>query len=723
MKKLLSFTLTLALLLTTIALAVVPASAQPCDTTITVGGSTYVADVGNTFTYTALVKCDKAVTAGQIELPVDFSILSGEDDATMNRYIDEIMPVVGDAGLVQRFDTPSRTGLVGYVFNFATDNSFDFSANTVVFSVQFKVIKAGAVTLNPILREFLDEDCDAIVDLNGETVSGTISLTEEVSLAKQNTYAAKAPLITSFGCYANGLRVNWSTSEGAAKYRVFRKDDAGKWATLDTVTTAYYLDKNVESGVTYTYTVRALDADNHVVSAYSTAGWKGTYVAQPAISSFNSLAGGLQLGWNGVNGAAGYRIFRKDANNKWQMVADVDGLTYTDTNVTPGTQYAYTIRCLNNRGVLVSSYNTTGFTSYYLGAPVLTSVTGGYGCVTVKWAAMNGAEKYRVFRKNLDEDTGWFKIADTTAVSYNDKVVDSDSNYAYTVRCLSADAKKYTSVADPVGLQIHYYAAPAITKFQNIAGGTTITWGAVNGVGNHRLFRKEGTGGWKKIADTTATTYTDKNVKTGVTYSYTVRSLTDDGTAFLSAYNTTGWKNTYLDAPTVTSVGNYVGYVRVNWAKMTGAAKFAVFRKEGTGGWTKLGTTTGVYWNDKTAVSGKTYRYTARCISADGKTYTSAFNNGLAIKYIAAPTIKSVAKVTGGVKVTWAKSAGAVKYRVFRKVGTGGWTKLVDTTALTWTDKKVTKGVKYTYTVRCISADGKTNTSAYNTTGVAITYK
>ena len=56
-------------------------------------------------------------------------------------------------------------------------------------------------------------------------------------------------------------------------------------------------------------------------------------------------------------------------------------------------------------------------------------------------------------------------------------------------------------------------------------------------------------------------------------------------------------------------------------------------------------------------------------------------------------------------------------------VGTGSWSKLADTTALTYIDKTAKSGTRYIYTVRCINSTGKAYTSAYNTTGLAITCK
>ena len=104
-----------------------------------------------------------------------------------------------------------------------------------------------------------------------------------------------------------------------------------------------------------------------------------------------------------------------------------------------------------------------------------------------------------------------------------------------------------------------------------------------------------------------------------------------------------------------------------------------------------LGNTKGLYWNDKKAASGTTYTYIVRCLSSNGKVLTSAYVTGKTIKYIAPPTLKKVAKSGKTVKLTWAKPKGAVKFRVYRKIGKGKWVNLGYTASTTWTDKTVTR--------------------------------
>jgi len=361
--------------------------------------------------------------------------------------------------------------------------------------------------------------------------------------------------------------------------------------------------------------------------------------------------------------------------------------------------------------------------------PVLSSAVNAVGGVKVTWNAVTGAEKYRVFVKTGSDS--WKEVGDTTGTSLTVKTYGKSNNntplvsgttYTFTVRCLSADGKSFTSAYNKTGISVTYVAAPVLKSAANAATGVQVTWKASAGAAKYRVFRKTADGGWAKVGDTTGTSFTDKTAVSGTTYWYTVRCLSADGKSFTSAYDTTGLKVAYIAAPVLKSAANTTTGVQVTWKASAGAAQYRVFRKTSGGSWAKVGDTTGTSFTDKTAVSGTTYYYTVRCLSADGKSFTSAYNTaGLTITYIAAPVLKSVANTAAGqVTVTWTKSAGAAKYRVFRKVSGGSWAKVGDTTGASFVDKTAVKGTTYYYTVRCLSADGKSFTSAYNTTGLMI---
>lgn len=84
------------------------------------------------------------------------------------------------------------------------------------------------------------------------------------------------------------------------------------------------------------------------------------------------------------------------------------------------------------------------------------------------------------------------------------------------------------------------------------------------------------------------------------------------------------------------------------------------------------------------------------------------------------PTLSSVENHPDSVLIKWAEVEGARQYRVLRRVEGGSWIHIGDTDSLSFTDKTVEAGISYSYTVCCISRDGKKVMSRYDETGLAV---
>jgi hypothetical protein len=265
---------------------------------------------------------------------------------------------------------------------------------------------------------------------------------------------------------------------------------------------------------------------------------------------------------------------------------------------------------------------------------------------------------------------------------------------------------------------------PELTGATCVNGGVKVTWNAVSGAAQYRVFRKVSGGGWERLGVTSSTSFTDTTAKSGTAYTYTVRCLSADGNDYTSGYNSKGKSVTYVAAPTLTGVSNTTSGVKVTWSAVSGAAQYRVFRKVSGGGWERLGVTSSTSYTDTTAKSGTAYTYTVRCLSADGKSYTSSYDSkGKSIAYVAAPTLTGVSNTTSGVKVTWSAVNGAAQYRVFRKVSGGSWERLGVTSSTSFTDTTAKSGTTYIYTVRCLSANGKSYTSSFDSGGLTIKRK
>lgn len=621
MKKLLSFALVIAMILTVISVSVVGVSAQVFDTTVRIGNNTYVATIGDSFVYTVSFDYSKSLSTAQVEIPVNFSIIGGETVEEIKNDIRYYCPVAKNTAEVFCFDEPNSDKFRGYVMNFASDQGLSFSGGKVAVRLHFTVLAAGNVDMTAKIRD-VNTDADVcVVDRAYNVKDNSFTIKRTANLSTENGYDLPSPRIIKFENVNGGIKMTWNAVAGASKYRVYVYEGTKKVKLGDTTGTTY-THSGLEDGVEYRYTVCCYGADGKQASGMVEEGFLYTYYAPPTITKFENLKKSIKILWTENDAAYGYRVFYKNGT-KWKTLGDTDENSIEFPNPVSGTKYTFTVRALDARNNLLTSYNSTGWTTTYIGQPVVSSATNAYGGVKVAWGKVTGAAKYRVFRKI---GTGsWKKLADTTALTYTDKTAASNTVYSYTVRCITSDGKKYTSSYDTTGKSLRYIAAPVISKKENTATGIKLTWSAVAGATKYRVFIKNGTS-WKKLADTTAASYLYKTTASGKSFSFTVRCMNADG-KFISNYNATGWSAKFIAMPKVSKLTNTKSGVKVTWAKVKGAVKYRVFRKTGSGGWKKLADTTAVNYIDKSSKKGTTYYYTVRCISSDGKSYQSAYDS------------------------------------------------------------------------------------------------
>ena len=291
------------------------------------------------------------------------------------------------------------------------------------------------------------------------------------------------------------------------------------------------------------FTASAVETNAPVVSAQSAK----TSLATPKISKAESVYGGVKLTWSKVKGAEKYRVYYKGSKG-WTRMVDTTSTSYIDKDVSSGKNYTYTVRCINSSATkFTSGYNGKGKSIKYVAAPEISKVESVNGGVKISWNKPNGAEKYRIYYKG---SKGWTRLADTTSTSYTDSKVSSGKTYTYTVRCISADAKRFTSGYNGKGKSIKYVAAPKNSKTEATYNSVKISWGKVNGAEKYRVYYKSRKG-WTRMVDTTSTSYIDKDVSSGKTYTYTVRCINSSANRFTSGYDA---KGVTVTTPVKTSV-------------------------------------------------------------------------------------------------------------------------------------------------------------------------
>ena len=373
---------------------------------------------------------------------------------------------------------------------------------------------------------------------------------------------------------------------------------------------------------------------------------------------------------------------------------------------------------------LLEARISTSDKSLVITTPVVEIRAASYG-MYVNWSTVAIADSYKVYRSTYNASTkkwsGWTYLKNVKYEGYSDDTVKIGTTYRYTVRAVVGEETSDFEASNSV----KYDVAPTV-KIANASNGIKVTWNTIAKVKTYRVYSStynastKKWSGWKKRGDVNGTTWTDKSVKSGTQYKYTVRAI--DGNVAGSYKGTSGLL--FLSQPTVKIANNASG-VKVAWNKITGATGYTIYRAEYKNGkwssWKNMGTikkNTTVSWVDKSAKSGTTYRYTVRAVNGSVKSTYAASNTLL---YLAQPKT-TVKAVSNGVNVSWTQSTGATGYTVYRMEYNAktkkwsGWKKMGTTkkTAKSWTDKSAKKGVTYKYTVKAVN--GKT-TSTYAASG------
>lgn len=249
--------------------------------------------------------------------------------------------------------------------------------------------------------------------------------------------------------------------------------------------------------------------------------------------------------------------------------------------------------------------------------------------------------------------------------------------------------------------------APAQITLENLGfGQLQISWTAVEGASEYRIYRSATeTGGYKKIADVTDTVYTD-TVTTEATHYYKVVAmrLNEKGKRVRGKVSAAQVIEVPSDIPQVTAVGGGTNGMTVQWSSVDGAQEYVVYRSTKKGkGYKKVTTTALTSYTDIGAEPGSRYyykvaagrlvdgvmKYQAKSPAKSGWTAPSA------------PTGLTASQGEGGIDLKWTAPKGATYYRVYRAVGSStSYTLLADKVKKNaYTDAEITAGENYSYYV------------------------
>jgi len=329
--------------------------------------------------------------------------------------------------------------------------------------------------------------------------------------------------------------VGWTTSEAATSQVEYGATVAyGQTTAIDnTLVSAHsVVIAGLQPSTLYNYRVRSKDAaGNERIGTNATFTTKTTTDTVPptvptGLSATGVSVSQIDLSWIGSTdnvGVTGYRVFRNGA----QVATVTSGNSYSDTSLTAGTSYSYTVSAqdaANNSSAqsAPASGSTLPDTVSPSGPTGLTATTISSSVIALSWPASTdnvAVVGYDVFRDDV-------KVGTVTTPGYGDSGLSASTSYAYYV--IAFDLAGNRSVPSPVAkatTQALDTTAPTVPTGVTAQAVTTsqvdLSWQSSTddvAVAGYKVFRN----GTQVATVTTGTTYSDPGLSANTTYTYSV---------------------------------------------------------------------------------------------------------------------------------------------------------------------------------------------------------
>lgn len=431
---------------------------------------------------------------------------------------------------------------------------------------------------------------------------------ETFETSKENIMRIETPEILSVKNGVGGIDLSWKKIEGVEKYSIYRehKGVTSLVAELNPDNPCEYTDTTAVNGEKYKYSVSASIGIYKSASVYEKS---SAYVPAPENIKAVNNNGSVSVTWSKVPDADSYLLYRKTNGSKWTYLGTFnnDIIGYTDYSVSNGNVYTYTVKALSEN--IYSGFDSFGVSTNYVDAPVIKNISNVDDCVKITWNAISKATQYRVYKK-VDGETNWNFIGECRSASFTDSNVGDGVQYRYTVRAVGQKGGLSTYLD---GATIMVLKMPDVKLY---CGGKAITvkWNSMPMATSYRIYRKANNAqNWTYLATVNAgkNYYTDKQVKAGVKYTYTVRQVCS---CIYGSYNQ-GVSTKFSAAPTVIVKLSPKG-LKLDWNRANAGTGYYIDRKtESNMTWTQIAAVDGlgkVTYTDAKAKYGEVNYYRVR---------------------------------------------------------------------------------------------------------------
>ncbi len=245
---------------------------------------------------------------------------------------------------------------------------------------------------------------------------GKIIWSPSFTMATVKTATASSKKVQAKNSNVSEVTLTWSKIKDAYGYRVYQYNtQTKKWNTVIKTTRAVSATiKNLEPAENYIFAVRYYSkSGSEIIWSSVSSMMKTTIITAPAVTKKITSAAEentVTLNWSKVNGATGYRIYRKTSSG-WKAIKTTTATSYTVKKLGSGQKYTFAVKAytkLGNSTVWSNKYATHTAQTLPASPSKLTAVSSA-DSVTLSWNKAGGETGYRVYIFNYE--TGKWETA------------------------------------------------------------------------------------------------------------------------------------------------------------------------------------------------------------------------------------------------------------------------------------------------------------------------
>jgi Legume lectin domain/Fibronectin type III domain len=301
------------------------------------------------------------------------------------------------------------------------------------------------------------------------------------------------------------IDMSWQDNAGhlADGYKILRAVNHGTFTQIATLpptsrtppSTYLWSDTNLTPGTFYEYHIIAYNVSGN----NDFAGVNATTITLPP-SGLSATAGNavVSLSWTAPTGAQTYNVYRGTASGQETILTTgVTTTSYSDSTVTNGTTYYYTVTAVNANTTIVpvvpsesaqsSEVSATPHVVVAPPAPTGLSAAGtpanqGKARVKLSWTGSTGATNYNIYRSLTSNGEGGTPLATgVTGASYTDTTVVFGTTYFYKVTAVNSGGESPMSneaSATPLFFGHIHWTSDATEAPAGYLGDTGLVYGA-----------------------------------------------------------------------------------------------------------------------------------------------------------------------------------------------------------------------------------------------------